>query len=103
MSTNDVLIERAGPSNGSEACGPSQRALAVRPGPPGFLSFLPGLMAIGDWCGIMVAGWLANLLAGQPAAAIPSLALVLVATLAVDFTHLFGGYSRRSGLSPGGL
>lgn len=97
MSSNDVLIDRSpGPSNDNLSS--ALRPRASSRGAPSLLSFLPGLLAIADWCGIVATGWLANLAAVHSGAAIHPLALVLAATLTVDFIYLFEGYSMRSTL-----
>jgi putative colanic acid biosynthesis UDP-glucose lipid carrier transferase len=82
---------------------------------PWLLGFLPGLLAIADWCAILAAGCLANLVVangGGPETPVPPsvhplvhplvhpailpLAIVLAATLTVDFIYVFGGYATRS-------
>jgi putative colanic acid biosynthesis UDP-glucose lipid carrier transferase len=106
MSSNDVLIERSPPQRllrRPRAASPSRA--------PWLLDFLPGLLAIADWCAILATGCLANLLVGhggdaatadQPMVhpslhpAILPLAIVLAATLTVDFIYLFGGYATQS-------
>jgi Undecaprenyl-phosphate glucose phosphotransferase len=102
MSSNDVLIERSPPQPVL-----NQPRAASSSGAPWLLGFLPGLLAIADWCAILATGFLANLLVahgGGPAAAVPPsvhpailpLAIVLAATLTVDFIYMFGGYAPRS-------
>lgn len=100
MSSNDVLIERSPrPSNDDTASRVFQQPRASSSsGAPGLLGFLPGLLAIGDWCGIVATGCLSNLLSAHAATAVHPLALLLAATLAVDFIYLSGGYSMRTAL-----
>jgi putative colanic acid biosynthesis UDP-glucose lipid carrier transferase len=99
MPARDALIEKretrtSGRTMGQACCAgvaPARRGTDL-------LSLLPGLLATADWLGIAVAGFAANKLISAAATAgkIHPLAILLAATLTVDFICLFRGYSIRN-------
>ena len=97
MSSNDVLIERSPtPSKDDVSRVFQQPRASSSSGAPALLSFLPGLLAIADWGGVVATGCLSNRAATHAATAVHPLAFILAATLTVDFIYLSGGYSMRS-------